>query len=208
MIVTMTRPTMPSNQWNAPDGTAALIFDCDGTLADTMPSHFVAWSQMIAEHGLSFTEQRFYELGGVPSDRIIAMLSEESGVQVDDIASMVQYKESLYVQSIGAVRRIDEVCELAERYHGVLPMAVASGGERAIVARTLSVIGVDHLFDAVVGAEDTILHKPDPDPFLEAARRLGVEPGRCVVFEDTDLGLLAAKRAGMQGIDIRPWRAT
>jgi beta-phosphoglucomutase-like phosphatase (HAD superfamily) len=201
--MTSTRPA-----WEAPAGSAALIFDCDGTLADTMPSHFVAWSQMVAQHGIAFSEQRFYELGGVPSDRIIAILSDETGVPVNDIPSMVAHKEHLYVQSIGAVRRIDEVCAVAERYHGVLPMAVASGGERAIVAQTLAVIGIDHLFEAIVGAEDTQLHKPDPDPFLEAARRLGAMPERCVVFEDTDLGLLAASRAGMHGVDIRPWRVS
>jgi beta-phosphoglucomutase family hydrolase len=207
--MTVVRPVNSTDHaWQAPAGTAALIFDCDGTLADTMPSHFVAWSQMVAEHGIAFTEQRFYELGGVPSDRIIAILSDESGVPVTDIPSMVAHKEHLYVRSIGAVRRIEEVCEVAERYHGVLPMAVASGGERAIVAQTLAAIGIDHLFAAVVGAEDTELHKPDPDPFLEAARRLGVAPEHCVVFEDTDLGLLAAQRAGMQGVDIRPWRAS
>ena len=198
--------TSTASAWTAPAGAAALIFDCDGTLADTMPSHFVAWSEMVAVHGIAFTEQRFYELGGVPSNRIIAILSDESGVPVDDIPSMVAHKEHLYVQSIGAVRRIDEVCDVAERHHGLLSMAVASGGMRAIVAQTLAAIGIDHLFDAVVGAEDTQLHKPDPDPFLEAARRLGIAPENCVVFEDTDLGLLAASRAGMEGVDIRPWR--
>ncbi len=199
--------TSTATPWVAPAGTAALIFDCDGTLADTMPSHFLAWSQMVAVYGIPFSEQRFYELGGVPSDRIIAILSDESGVPVGDIPSMVAHKEALYVQSIGAVRRIDEVCRVAERYHGAMPLAVASGGERAIVAQTLAAIGIDQLFNAVVGAEDTHRHKPDPDPFLEAARRLGAVPEHCVVFEDTDLGLLAASRAGMEGVDIRPWRA-
>ncbi len=200
--------SLPTPRWIAPARTTALIFDCDGTLADTMPSHFVAWSRMVAMHGIPFSEQRFYELGGVPSDRIIAILSDESGVAVDDIPSMVACKEGLYVESIGSVRRIDEVCEVAERYHGLLPMAVASGGEREIVAQTLETIGIAHLFDAIVGAEDTLLHKPDPDPFLEAARRLDATAENCVVFEDTDLGLLAAKRAGMHGVDIRPWRVS
>ena len=139
--------TSTASAWTAPAGAAALIFDCDGTLADTMPSHFVAWSEMVAVHGIAFTEQRFYELGGVPSNRIIAILSDESGVPVDDIPSMVAHKEHLYVQSIGAVRRIDEVCDVAERHHGLLSMAVASGGMRAIVAQTLAAIGIDHLFD-------------------------------------------------------------
>lgn len=193
--------------WSAPPGTTALIFDCDGTLADTMPAHFVSWTAMLDDYGIPFSEQRFYELGGMPTDRIIGLLSAESGVGVGDVATMVAHKEGLYLDSIETIRRIDVVCEIALRYHGRLPMAVASGGERAIVARTLATIELGDLFGAVVGAEDTERHKPEPDVFLEAARRLGAEPSGCVVFEDTDLGLDAARRAGMTGIDVRPWIA-
>ena len=197
-----------TTQWTAPEGTQALIFDCDGTLADTMPAHFAAWTTMLAEHGIAFSEQRFYALGGMPSDRIIALLSEETGVPVTDVEAMVNRKEDLYLEVIDAIRRVEIVCDIAERYHGRLPMAVASGGQRVIVARTLAAIAIGDLFDAVVGAEDTERHKPDPDVFLEAARRLGADPSACIVFEDTDLGLLAAQRAGMLGVDIRPWIVT
>lgn len=191
--------------WTAPATAPALIFDCDGTLADTMPTHYVAWATMLDDHGIPFTEERFYELAGMPSERIVELLSEESGVSVGDIGAMVDAKEALYLQSIEAMRRIEIVCEIALRYHGHLPLAVASGGERAIVNATIAAIGLTDIFGAVVGAEDTQLHKPDPDVFLEAARRVGVEPNGCVVFEDSDLGLVAAERAGMTGVDIRPW---
>jgi len=102
---------------------------------------------------------------------------------------------------------IEPVVDVARRHRGVLPMAVASGGHRWVVNETLSAIGIADWFGAIVGAEDTERHKPEPDAFLEAARRLGVAPEGCVVFEDAELGLEAARRAGMLPIDIRPWRA-
>ncbi|MEO6126673.1 MAG: HAD-IA family hydrolase [Ilumatobacteraceae bacterium] len=194
-----------SELWTAPAGTTALIFDCDGTLADTMPAHYLAWTAMLREYQIAFSEQRFYELGGMPGHKIIELLSDESGVAVSDVAVMVVDKENRYLESVEAIQRVEPVCEIAIRYHGVLPMAVASGGERVIVQRTLTTIGMLELFDALVGAEDTVLHKPEPDVFLEAARRIGSEPARCVVFEDTDFGMEAALRAGMTGVDIRPW---
>lgn len=195
----------PPKLWTAPEGTAALIFDCDGTLADTMPAHYLAWTAMLREYEIAFSEQRFYELGGMPGHKIIELLSDESGVAVSDVAGMVVDKENRYLGSVDAIQRIEPVCEVAIRYHGLLPMAVASGGERAVVQRTLTAIEMLDLFDALVGAEDTVLHKPEPDVFLEAARRVGAEPAHCVVFEDTDLGMQAANRAGMTGVDIRPW---
>ena len=193
--------------WVAPPGTTALIFDCDGTLADTMPAHHLAWTSMLDEHGIAFSEARFYALGGMPSDRIIRLLSKESGVPVRDIAAMVAHKEGLYLESVAAIQRVEPVCAIALRYHGRLPMAVASGGERPIVRRTLEAIDMLDRFDTLVCAEDTERHKPEPDVFLEAARRLGAEPATCVVFEDTDLGMEAARRAGMTGVDVRPWVA-
>ncbi len=194
------------SSWDAPPATTGLIFDCDGTLADTMPAHFHAWQAMLAPHSIPFPEERFYALGGMPTDRIIRLLAADAGIEVDDVAAMVVRKEQLYLELIEEILPIVAVRTIAERYRDVLPMAVASGGERYVVARTLDVIGVGDWFAAVVGAEDTERHKPEPDVFLEAARRLGVDPVGCVVFEDTDFGLLAAERAGMLGVDVRPWR--
>jgi beta-phosphoglucomutase family hydrolase len=193
--------------WTAPPGTVGLIFDCDGTLADTMPVHYKAWAAMLAPHGIEFPEQEFYALAGMPSTKIVQLLAAEQGVVVPDdvIAQMVVEKEQDYLLTVTAVQPIGPVVEIASRYRGVLPMAVASGGHRWVVDKTLEAIGVTDWFDAVVGAEDTELHKPEPDVFLEAARRLGVEPVGCVVFEDADLGMEAARRAGMLGVDVRPW---
>ena len=198
--------TPPPTTWAPPPGTLALIFDCDGTLADTMPAHFRAWQAMLARHGVPFTEARFYQLGGMPTERIIRLLSAETGVPVADVAAMVHEKESAFLAELPGVTRVAPVVAVAAAHRGRLPMAVASGGYRDVVNRTLETLGLRDWFAAVVCAEDTPRHKPEPDVFLEAARRRGVPPERCVVFEDTDIGLEAARRAGIPGIDVRPWR--
>ena len=193
--------------WTAPPGTAGLIFDCDGTLADTMPVHYRAWTQVLKGPGLAFPPKRFYELGGVPTAKIIAILAQEQGKPAGDIEALSAAKEEHFLGELTDVTPVAAVFAVAKAYRGKLPMAVASGGYRAVISRTLESIGVADWFDALVCAEDTQNHKPDPDVFLEAARRLGVAPATCVVFEDTDIGLEAARRAGMTGVDVRPWQA-
>jgi beta-phosphoglucomutase-like phosphatase (HAD superfamily) len=192
--------------WTLPPDTHGLIFDCDGTLADTMPIHFRAWQTMLTRHGIPFTEKRFYELGGMPTSRIIRLLSEETGVAVHDVDAMVHEKESHFLSFLHDVRRIDSVVSIAELHRGQLPIAVASGGYRDVVRQTLSHIGILDWFPAIVCAEDTPRHKPEPDVFLEAARRIGLPATKCVVFEDTDIGLEAAHRAGAKAVDVRGWK--
>jgi len=193
------------------DGTyeryAALIFDCDGTLADTMPAHFQAWTEAMNRYELSFPEDRFYALGGVPAHRIVRMLAEEQAVSISDPVAVAHEKEQMFLQHLDAIGPVDEVLTIARHYRGRKPMAVASGGFRSLVEKSLSMIGVADWFHAVVAAEDVDGHKPEPDTYLEAARRLGVEPALCCAFEDTELGLESARRAGMQAVDIRPMRA-
>lgn len=180
----------------------ALIFDCDGTLADTMPVHYRAWLALLAPFGATFDEARFYALGGVPTTTIARMLVGELGLSVDP-AELAARKEQAFVDQIPHVRPVEKVVAIAAQGRGRVPMAVASGGPRGVVELTLRQIGVFDWFGAVVGAEDTVRHKPEPDVFLEAARRLGATPAICTVYEDTDLGLEAARRAGMRGVDIR-----
>ena len=193
--------------WAPPAGTTGLIFDCDGTLADTMPIHFRSWSATLARHRLRFPETRFFAFAGMPSHRILARLAIEQGLSLEaaEIAAMVAEKERRYLELLHGVGPIEIVLKIARRFRGVLPMAVASGGEGPVVRQTLDVIGALEWFQTVVGAEDTERHKPEPDVFLEAARRLGVPAQGCVVFEDSDFGMEAAARAGMIGVDIRIW---
>lgn len=202
-----TPPTDASTEWDLPVGARGLIFDCDGTLADTMPIHFLAWKSMLELRGLKFSETQFYAFAGMPSLRIVGVLATEQDLhfEVDEMVTMVEDKEALYVAALSDVKAVPAVFAVANRFRGVLPMAVASGGDGWVVRRTLTAIGALDWFDAIVGAEDTERHKPEPDPFLEAAHRIGVPPASCVVFEDSDLGLLAAERACMPGVDIRRW---
>jgi HAD superfamily hydrolase (TIGR01509 family) len=189
------------------DPKRAFIFDLDGTLVDTMPSHFVAWTAIARKHGFEFPEARFYSLGGVPTSKIAALLLAEAGLTLDPGAIALE-KEERYYDSLaagGGVRPIAAVLEIARRHREAgTPMAIASGSVRRLVTRTLEALGITDWFPVIVAAEDTARHKPEPDVFLEAARRLGVEPAGCTVYEDTDIGLEAARRAGMTPIDVRP----
>jgi beta-phosphoglucomutase-like phosphatase (HAD superfamily) len=181
----------------------ALIFDCDGTLADTMPAHYQAWQEVLEPMGMKFPLERFYAMGGMPTDKIVVFLANEAEKPVD-VDALVLAKSEAFVRKMSEIRPIEKVVEIARRGRGrQQPMAVASGGTRPMVEMTLAKIGVLDWFSVVVTAEDTVRHKPEPDVFLEAARRLGVPAAECIVYEDTDLGLEAARRAGMRGVDIR-----
>jgi beta-phosphoglucomutase family hydrolase len=182
-----------------------LIFDCDGTLADTMPLHWHAWQLITHRHGLYFPEDRFYSLGGVPSRDILKMLAEEQGRSLDHIA-IAHEKEEAYLPLMAQVEPIHAVVEIARAHHGKIPMAVASGGTRQIIGSVLEHLKIRHWFDAVVTSEMVKNQKPAPDIFLEAARRIGVEPKFCRAYEDTDLGLTAIRAAGMEAVDVRKLR--
>jgi len=181
----------------------ALIFDCDGTLADTMPAHFRAWQNVLRPLNIPFPEERFYALGGVPTSKIAVILLTEAGLKDVDADALVHAKEQGFLEVMHSVQPVHKVVEIARAHRGTLPMAVASGSQGPIVRQTLDIIGVLDWFETIVAAEDTARHKPEPDVFLEAARRLKVPPEICTVYEDTDLGLEAARRAGMIGVDIR-----
>ena len=181
---------------------AALLFDCDGTLADTMPAHYRAWLRVTKAAGIDFDEDRFYALGGRPTRDIVATLAREARVDID-IDAVAKVKESSFLEQLDDIRAVDPVVEVVRRSRGRVPMAVVTGGHRHVCLRILARVGIADAFSTVVASEDTARHKPDPDPFLEAARRLGVPPARCVVWEDSDLGIEAARRAGMEWIDVR-----
>jgi beta-phosphoglucomutase family hydrolase len=183
----------------APQG---LVFDCDGTLADTMPLHWRAWQIVTKKHGLLFPEDRFYSLGGVPSRDILKMLAEEQGVTLDHIA-VAHEKENAYLPLMAQVEPIHAVVEVARANYGKIPMAVASGGTQPIIVQVLEHLKIRHLFGAVVTSEMVKHQKPAPDIFLEAARRIGVDPTRCRGYEDTDLGMQAIRSAGMDAVDVR-----
>ncbi|MFM1903294.1 MAG: hypothetical protein RLZZ440_1194 [Planctomycetota bacterium] len=180
----------------------ALLFDCDGTLADTMPAHYRAWLAVTGAHGIAFDEDRFYALGGRPTRDIVASLAKEAGVTVD-VDEAAELKEQRFLEQLDEILPVDPVIEVVRRCRGRIPMAVVTGGYQAVCRRILERVGILDAFDTIVASEDTERHKPDPDPFLEAARRLGARPERCVVWEDSGLGIEAARRAGMAWVDVR-----
>src|SRR5437016_4427679 len=129
-----------------------LIFDCDGTLADTMPLHWLAWQVVATRYKLHFPEERFYSLGGVPSRDILKMLAEEQGVTLDHLKAAHE-KEEAYLPMMAKVEPIHVVVNLARENHGKMPMAVASGGTRLIIPQVLEHLNIRHLFDAIVTSE-------------------------------------------------------
>jgi len=183
-----------------------LIFDCDGTLADTMPLHWRAWNTVTAKHKLHFPEERFYAMGGVPSRDILKLLRDEQGLDIDPLA-LAHEKEQEYLRIVHEITIIDEVVAIARAHHGQIPMAVASGGNQTIICSVLEKLGIRHFFAAVVTSEMVQNQKPAPDIFLEAARRIEVEPRYCRAYEDTDIGLTAIRAAGMQAVDVRTLRS-
>jgi beta-phosphoglucomutase-like phosphatase (HAD superfamily) len=180
------------------------IFDCDGTLADTMPLHYRAWVASLTERNAAMSEKLFYDLGGVPTADIVRILNERFGYGLS-VMDTAADKEARYEDLLPEAEPVGRVVALVQEYRGRYPMAVASGGIRRLVDQTLNALALGDCFHAVCTAEDVSRGKPEPDLFLLAAQRIGVPPEECVVFEDSDLGLEAARRAGMQAVDIRPW---
>jgi len=185
-----------------PSHVRGLVFDCDGTIADTMPAHYRAWVEALGEFGVEFPEAMFYEMGGIPTGRIVEILNERHGHAMP-VHETAMYKEELFEKLIPKVMPIEPVVDVIREYDGKLPMAVATGGMRRICHKTLGVLGLLDKFAAIVTAEDVQQGKPAPDIFLEAAKRLGVEPTLCLAFEDANLGVQAAQAAGMTVIDVR-----
>jgi HAD superfamily hydrolase (TIGR01509 family) len=179
-----------------------IIFDCDGTLANSMPLHWRAWQETARRYGLELSEARFYSLGGVPARDILKMLSTEQGIALDPV-TVAHEKEAAYLALIAEVEPIHTVVEVAREHYGKIPLAVASGGTHLIIGQVLERLGIRHLFQAIVTSEDVVRQKPAPDIFLEAARRIGVPPQFCRAYEDTDLGMQAIRAAGMEAVDVR-----
>jgi len=185
------------------------IFDCDGTLVDSMPAHYRAWIQALAEFGEPdiFPEEVFYGMGGVPTLEIVRELNTVHGINLDPV-KVTTRKELLFDELLANVQPIEKVVACARAVAARRPVSVASGGHRDVVLRTLRLAGIYSLFPVVVAAEDVKRGKPAPDCFLLAAGRMGVQPKRCLVFEDGMKGIEAAHAAGMQTVLVRRRRTT
>jgi beta-phosphoglucomutase family hydrolase len=179
----------------------ALIFDVDGTLADTMHHHYEAWRDVISRYGIELTEQLFVELAGQPSTSVARVIAERTGIDLDPRRTAAE-KEAAYIHHVDTIGPIEPVAALARSAHGRLPMGLATGERREISRRVVRATGLAELFDAFVTADDVTHHKPHPETFLRCAELLGVEPAACQVFEDSVSGMEAARAAGMIATDV------
>ncbi len=186
---------------------AGYIFDLDGTLIDSMPIHYVAWDAAMRQAGLAepLSEDLFYSLGGVPTRRVAELIGQHYRLKVD-VEQVFHAKEAFFVEKLAAVKVIEPVAAVARRVALTRPVAIASGGPRDVVVRSLEVSGLKPLFPVVVSADDVAHGKPSPDMFLLAARLMGVSPERCLVFEDAEPGMRAAEAAGMAWVRVESRR--
>jgi len=180
----------------------AYLFDCDGTIVDSMPLHYVAWTQALAEYGCTdFTEPYFYSMGGVPVPGVVAAINQRDGLSIP-VEAFAERKEQLYYDLIHELQPVPEVLEVIRAEHGRIPFAVVSGSTRESVEKSLGALGILGLFDTLVCAGDYEHGKPSPEPFLLAAQRLGVAAKDCLVFEDAEVGIESATAAGMQSVRV------
>ncbi|HEX4285419.1 MAG TPA: HAD family phosphatase [Terracidiphilus sp.] len=179
----------------------AYLFDCDGTIVDSMPLHYNAWKQALAEWNCVYPEDLFYAWGGKPVRKIIADLNAMHGLDMP-VDVLAHRKEAFYLAQLPELKAIPPVLEHVLAQHGRIPLAVVSGSRRASVTGSLTALGILDKFETLVCAEDYTHGKPAPDAFLLAASRLHVEPSMCLVFEDTDLGIQAATAAGMNSVRV------
>jgi beta-phosphoglucomutase family hydrolase len=185
-----------------PTGTfKAYLFDCDGTIVDSMPLHYLAWSKALAEQQCEFSEDLFYAWGGVSVAEVIQRLNKQQGLNMS-VEEVSNRKESFYLENLPRLKAIPEVLEVIEANYGRIPFAVVSGSMRESVTASLTTLGLLDRFDALVCAGEYQKGKPDPEAFLLAATKLGVAPEFCLVFEDADMGIQAATAAGMASVKI------
>ena len=204
-VLKMMKRTPPSRKkLELPHGSfRAYLFDCDGTIADSMPLHYIAWKKALGEWNCEFDEKLFYAWGGMPIVEIISTLNERHGLSMP-VEIVSHRKERLYLELLPQLQAIPEVLEHIEAQHGRIPFAVVSGSTRESVTASLASLNLLDRFDILVCAEDYKKSKPDPEAFLLAAAKLEVAPKACLVFEDTEMGIQAAAAAGMASVRIPP----
>lgn len=172
----------------------AYLFDCDGTIADSMPLHYLAWRNALGTWGCEFSEERFYAWGGLSVTDIVNLLNEKYSLKMP-VKAVLRRKEECYFESLPHLKAVPEVLEHIHSGYGRIPLAVVSGSKRDSVTASLTSLGLLERFEVLVCAEDYTRGKPHPEPFLLAATKLGVPPDACLVFEDTDMGIQAAQSA-------------
>ena len=193
---------MPFTYLNPPEGTRALLFDCDGTLVDTMGLHKVVWAEMFARFDFELTDEWWEETGNVALEPFVLAAIPDASDEL--ILELREESIALFDERLHLLEPLEHVVDLARRYHGVLPMAVCSGGFRQPVIGSLEAVGIVDLFDFIVTADDVVNSKPAPDLYLAGMRGIGFGPDEVVVYEDSEIGIASAVAAGVRTIiDVR-----
>ncbi len=182
----------------------ALIFDLDGTLSNSLPVHVATWNRIGEQYGFKFDPVIMHEMTGRPTIEFAKRVVEQYHLDADP-EEIVRIKQQSFWDSAHLLHPVEEVISIVKDNYGKLPMAVGTGASKRSSEVQLEALQLRRYFDFVVSADDVTSHKPQPETFLECARLMGVEPKHCQVFEDGDLGLAAAKKAGMIVTDIRPF---
>ncbi|MET9668856.1 HAD family phosphatase [Streptomyces sp. NPDC006475] len=184
--------------------TPSVIFDLDGTLVDSEPNYYEAGRRLLAEYGVTdFGWERHTDFIGIGTRETLEALREEYTISAP-VEELLAGKNRHYLALAAASTDVyPQMRRFVELLHGEgVPMAVASGSSRAAIEAVLAATGLDAFLTTLVSAEEVERGKPEPDVFLEAARRLGAEPADCVVLEDAPPGAAAAHAAGMRCIAI------
>jgi len=179
-----------------------LIFDCDGTLVDSMPLHMQAWEAAFNGVQAVYHADFLRSLNGMKETDVIALYNQTYSTNLDS-GLMVRLKHDFFRLHLSEIKPVEPVVKIVRQFHGKKPMAVVSGSIRDHVHLQLKVVGVFEFFQVILTADDPFAPKPAPDLFYEAARRIRIDPARCLVFEDGAPGLQSAKNAGMAVVDIR-----
>jgi beta-phosphoglucomutase family hydrolase len=187
-----------------PKQVKGLIFDLDGTIANTMQNHFLSWREAVVPHGIDFNPELFKSLTGKPREATIMKLNELFGTEMDPYI-VGKVKGDTFKKMVNDTKEISVVADVVRKYHTVLPMSIGTGSTKNGAIKTLEVIGMSHFFDIVITANDIQNPKPHPETFLKCAELMGVNPKECIVFEDGILGMQAAAEAGMLVVDVNDY---
>jgi beta-phosphoglucomutase-like phosphatase (HAD superfamily) len=187
-------------------GTKGLIFDLDGTLVDSMPIHFEGWKKACERFGTTMDQSFLKNNSGIPGWVIAETVIRNGGLQgAVTVEMMLNAKLEEFIKKQHLIKPVEPVAEVVRKYFGILPTAVGTGGHREAVEGTLEVTGLRKYFSVIVTANDVTNYKPHPETFLKCAELMKIDPRYIEVFEDSDLGIEAATKAGMTGIDVRGW---
>jgi len=187
-----------------PQQAKALIFDLDGTIANTMPNHFISWRKAVSPYGINFDAALFMKLTGMPRTATIEKLNEMFGTKMNAVA-VGKVKEDHFKTLVNSTEEIEVVTDVIRKYHTILPISIGTGSTKKGAKKTLEVIKMQNYFEIVITSDDVVKYKPHPETFLKCAELMGINPKDCVVFEDGILGINAAEEAGMMVVDVNDY---